>query len=137
MEVARTSFEFKQFIFIVKLVALLTEDDPMLSSVLKALQNKVEMIKSNSSYFNHFVRDSNEPDGLIYMECKLVFSFTLRNAMMKTLHKAQPNEFGKKYLVHYIWWPHIKRQINFHGINCSKCTKTGENTKKGNSKLKN
>ena len=49
--------------------------------------------------------------------------------MIKTLHETHPGQFGKKYLAQYIWWPHIKRQIYFHGINCSECTKTGKTLK--------
>ena len=82
--------------FNVKLVALLTEDDPMLNPIVKALQNKVEKINANSPYFNYFTRDLHESDGLLYMDCKLVIPFTLRNAMMKTLHEIHPGQFGMK-----------------------------------------
>ena len=34
-----------------------------------------------------------------------------------------------KYLAQYIWWPHINRQIYFHGINRSQCTQTGKSIK--------
>ena len=114
-------------LFNAKLVALLTEDDPMLSPIVKALQNKTETINANSSYFNHFVQDLHESDGLLYMDGKLVIPFTLRNAMFKTLHETHPVQIGMKYLAQYIWWPHINRQIYFHGINCSECTKTSKN----------
>ena len=43
-------------LFNAKLVALLTEDDPMLNPIVKALQNKVEKINANSPYFKHFTR---------------------------------------------------------------------------------
>ena len=46
--------------FSARLVALLTEDDSMLSPIVKALQNKEETINANSLYFNHFVRDLHE-----------------------------------------------------------------------------
>ena len=116
-------------LFNAKLVALLTEDDPMLSPIVKALQNKVEKINADSPYFKHFTRDLHESDGLLYMDGKLVIPFTLRNAMMKTLHETHPGQFGMKYLAQYIWWPHINRQIYFHGINCSECTSAGKNIK--------
>ena len=41
-------------LFNAKLVNLLTEDDPMLSPIVKALQNKVEKINADSPYFKHF-----------------------------------------------------------------------------------
>ena len=116
-------------LFNAKLVALLTEDDPMLSPIVKALQNKVEKINANSPYFKHFTRDLHESDGLLYMDGKLVIPFTLRNAMMKNLHETHPGQFGMKYLAQYIWWPHINRQIYFHGKNCSECTSAGKNLK--------
>ena len=60
-------------LFNAKLVALLTEDDPMLNPIVKALQNKVETINANSSYFKHFTRDLHESDGLLYMDGKLLY----------------------------------------------------------------
>ena len=109
-------------LFNANLVILLTEDDPMLNPIVKALQNKVEKINTNSPYFKHFTRDLHESDGLLYMDVKLVIPFTLRNATMKTLHETHPGQFGMKCLAQYIWWPHFNRQIYFHGINCSECT---------------
>ena len=47
------------------LVALLTEDDPMFSPIVKSLQNETETIIANSPYFHHFVRDLHESDGLL------------------------------------------------------------------------
>ena len=99
----------------------------MLSPIVKALQNKVETIKATYPYFHLFVQNVHESDGLLYMDGKLVIHFTLRKAMMKTLHEKQPNQFGVKYLGQSIWWPQIKRQIYFHCIKCSECTKTGKN----------
>ena len=63
------------------------------------------------------------------MDGKLVIPFTLRHAVLKTLHESHPGQFGMKYLAQYIWWPHINRQIYFHGINCTQCTQTGKNIK--------
>ena len=116
-------------LFNAKLVALLTEDDPMLKPIVEALQNKVEKINANSPYFKHFTRDLYESDRLLYRDGKLVIPFILRNAMMKTLHQTHPGQFGMKYLAQYIWWPHINRQIYFHGINCSECTSAGKSLK--------
>ena len=92
-------------LFNAKLVALLTEDDPMLNPIV----NKVDTINANSPYFKHFTRDLHESDGLLYMDGKLVIPFTLRNAMIKTLHETHPGHFGMKYLAQYVWWPHINR----------------------------
>ena len=116
-------------LFNAKLVALLTEDDELLNPIVKALQNKVDNIKANSRYLHQFTKDLHESDGLLYMDGKLVIPFTLRNAVLKTLHESHPGQFGMKYLAQYIWWPHIYRQIYFHGINCTKCTQTGKNIK--------
>ena len=101
----------------------------MLSPVVRALQNKVERINANSHYLIQFSKDFHESDGLLYMDGRLVIPFTLRNAVLKTLHESHPGQFGMKYLAQYIWWPHINRQIYFHGINCSQCTQTGTNIK--------
>ena len=98
----------------------------MLSPILEALQNKVGTINANSPYFKHFTRELHESDGLLYMDGRLVIHFTLRNAMMKTLHETHPGQIGMKYLAQNILWTHINRQIYFHGINYSACTTTGK-----------
>ena len=116
-------------LFNAKLFALLTEVDSILSPIVTALQKKVERIIANSQYFNQFSKDLHESEGLFYMDGKLVIPFTLRNAVMKTLHESHPGQFGIKYLAQYIWWPHMNRQIYFHGINCSQFTQTGKNIK--------
>ena len=116
-------------LFNARLVAILTEDDPMLSLIVVALQNKVETINANFSYFKHFTRDLHESDGLLFMDGILLIPFTLSNAMMKTLHETHLGQFVMKYLALYIWWPHINKQIYFHCINCSECTITGKNLK--------
>ena len=114
-------------LFNAKLVALLTENEPMLIPILKALQIKVETINANSPYFKHFTRDLHESDGLVYMDGKFVITFTLRNALIKTLHETHPGQFGRIYLAQYVWWPHIKSQIYFDGINCSEVTSAVKN----------
>ena len=116
-------------LFNAKLVALLTEDDEMLNPIMKALQNKVKSINANSCYLYQFLKDLHKSEGLLYMDGKLVIHFTIRNAVLKILHESHPGQFGMKYLAQYIWWPHINRQIYFHGINCTQCTQTGKNIK--------
>ena len=116
-------------LFNAKVVALLTEDDEMLNPIVKALQKKVKNINANSRYLHQFSKDLHESDGLLYMDGKLVIPFTLRNAVLKTLHESHPGHFGMKYLAQYFWWPHINRQIYFHGINCTQCIQIGKNIK--------
>ena len=86
-------------------------------------------MNANSHYLNQFSKNLHESDRLLYMDGRLVIPFTLRNAVLKTLHEPHPGQFGMKYLAQYICWPHINRQIYFHGINCSQCTQTGKNIK--------
>ena len=45
---------YLNLLFNAKLVALLTEEDPLLSPIVTALQNKVEKINANSHYLNQF-----------------------------------------------------------------------------------
>ena len=75
-------------LFNADMVVLSTEEDPMLSPINKALQNKVDKINANSPYLNHFIRNLCESDGFLYIDGKLVIPFTLKNAIMKTLHGA-------------------------------------------------
>ena len=65
------------------------------------------------------MRDFHEPDGLLYMDGTLVIPFSLKNAVLKTLHEANTSQIGMKYLAQHIWWPHINCQIYFHGISFS------------------
>ena len=90
-------------LFNAELVALIMKDDPMLSPIVKALQNKVATIIANSPYFKHFTRDLHKSDGLLFMDGKLVIPITLGNAMLKTLHETHAGPFGLKYLAQYIW----------------------------------
>ena len=90
-------------LFNAKLLALIMEDDPMLRPIVKAFQNKVETIIANAPYFKHFTRFLHLSDGLLFMDGKLVIPFTLKNAMLKTLHETHPGPFGLKYLAQYIW----------------------------------
>ena len=106
-------------LFNAKTVALLTEEDPMLIPIVKTLQNKVDKTSANSHYLNQIIKNLHESGGLLSTDGKLVTPFTLRKAVMKTLHDAHPGPFGIKYLAQYIWWPHINRQIYFHGIAAS------------------
>ena len=90
----------------------------MLSPIVEALQNKVDLIIANSHYVKQFFKEIHEFDGLLNMDGKLVIPFTLRNAVMKILLEAHPGQFGMhKYLAQYIWWAHINHQVYFYGIN--------------------
>ena len=98
-------------LFNAKLVALLTEDAEILNPIVKALQNKVKKFNANSRYSYQFSKDLHESDGLLYKDGRLVITFTIRTAVLKTLHESQPGQFGMKYLGQNICWPHINRQI--------------------------
>ena len=86
-------------LFNAKLVALLSEDDPILRPNVKTFRNKVEMVNSNSPYFHLFVRDLHESDRLLYMDDKLVVPFALKNAIVKNIHEDHPEQFGMTYVV--------------------------------------
>ena len=100
-----------------KLVVLLFEDDPILSPIVKALQKKREMINANLSYFNNFDRELHESDTLLYMDGNLIIPFTLKNAMLKTLHETHHGQFGMEYLAQYIWWPILTDRSIFTASN--------------------
>ena len=111
------------------MVALLTEEDPTLSPIEKTLQSKVDKTNANSHYFNQFTGDLHGSDGLLYMDGKIVIPFTL---------KERGYEDTLLVISGTVWyeishpaerWPQIKRQIYFHGINCSQCTRTGKKIK--------
>ena len=64
----------------------------MLSPIIKALQNKVETINANHHYLSPITKDLHESDGLLYMDGTLFIPFTLRNAVLKTLHEPHPGQ---------------------------------------------
>ena len=66
-------------LFNAKLLALSAEHDPMLSFIVKTLQDKVDRINANSYFLNQFIRDLHEFDGLLYMD--------------GNLHEAHPRHF--------------------------------------------
>ena len=111
-------------LFNAKLVAILTQHDPMLGLIVKTFENNAEKINSFSPHFHLFLRDLHESDVLLYLGGKLLIPFTLGTAIMKTVHEAHLGQFGMKYLAQYIWWPHINGQIYR-----SECTKTCKNLK--------
>ena len=112
-------------LFNTTLVALIREEDPMLSLFVKAFRVRVDKVNENFRYLNQFIRVLHETDGLRHMDGKLIIPFTSRNVVIKTLHEAHPGQFGTNYLAQNRSWPHIYRQTYFYGINCSQCTKTG------------
>ena len=48
---------------------------------------------------------------------------------MAILHKTHPGQFGMKALAENNWWPHLSREIYFHGKNCTQGLKAGKNIK--------
>ena len=97
-----------------KLIALLTEEDPMLNLIVKALQNKVDKVNANSHYLNQFIEELHESDGLFYMHgrdnlklpehpldlntlviSKLIALLTEEDPMLNLIVKALQNKVDK------------------------------------------
>ena len=59
----------------------------------------------------------------------MIVPAALRSPFLSLLHETHPGQFGTKSLAENIWWPHLYREIYYHGKNCIQCIKAGKNLK--------
>ena len=53
----------------------------------------------------------------------------LRSPFLSLLHETHPGKFGMKSLAENILWPHLYREIYYHGKFCIQFIKAGKNLK--------
>ena len=68
-------------------------------------------------------------DGLLFNDNKLIVPAALRSPFMSFFHETHPRQFGMKSLAENIWWPHLYREIYYHGKTSFQCIKAGKNLK--------
>ena len=81
------------------------------------------------AYLKNFQRDIHVKEGLLFNDNKLIVPAALKSPFLSFLHETQPGQFGMKSLTENIWWPHLYREIYYHGKNCIQCIKAGKNLK--------
>ena len=111
-----------------KLIKLMTDDDKMPKDVKKALEEG-RPLYIFGAYLKTFQRDIHVKEGLLFNDKKLKVPAALRSPFMSLLHETHPKQLGMKTLAENIWWPHLFREIYYHGKNCIQCIKAGKNLK--------
>ena len=111
-----------------KLIKIKTDDDKILKDVKKAVEDGRPLDRFGA-YLKTFQRDIHVKEGLLFNENKLKVLAALRSPLMSLLHETHPVLFGMKSLEENIWWPHLYREIYYHGKNCIQCLKAGKTLK--------
>ena len=111
-----------------KLIKLMTDEDKILKEVKKAVEEGRPLDKFGA-YLKNFQRDIHVKEGLLIKDKKLIVPAALRSPFLSLLHETHPGQFGMKSLPENIWWPHLYREIYYHGKNCIQCIKAGKNLK--------
>ena len=108
-----------------KLIRLMTDEDKILKDVKKAGRPMDRF----GAYLKIFQRDIHVKEGLLFNDNKLIVPADLKSPFQSLLHETHPGQFGMKSLAENIWWPHLYREIYYHGKNCIQCIKAGKNLK--------
>ena len=111
-----------------KLIKLMSDEDKILKEVKKAVEEGRPLDKFGA-YQQNFQRDIHVKEGLLFNDNKLIVPAALRSPFLSLLHETHPGQFGMKSLAENIWWPHLHREIYYHGKNCIQCIKAGKNLK--------
>ena len=94
----------------------------------KAVEERSALDKFGA-YLKNFQRDIHVKEGLLFNDNKMIVPAALRSPFLSFLHEIHPGQFGMKSLAENIWWPHLYREIYYHGKNCIQCIKAGKNLK--------
>ena len=97
-----------------RLISLMTDEDKILKDVKKAVEEG-RPLDIFGAYLKNFQRDIHVKEGLLFNDNKLIVPAALRSPSLSILHKFHPGQFGMKSLAENIWWPHLYREIYYHG----------------------
>ena len=111
-----------------KLIKLMTDEHKIVKDVKKAVEEGRPLDKFGANLKN-FPRDSHVKEGLVFNDKKLIVPAALRSPFLSLLHETHPGQFGMKSLAENISWPHLYREIYYHGKNCIQYMKAGKNLK--------
>ena len=59
----------------------------------------------------------------------MIVPAALRSPFLSLLHETHPGQFGIKSLSENIWWPHLYREVYYHGKVCIQCINSCKNLK--------
>ena len=111
-----------------RLIRLMAGEHKLLKDVKKAVKEGRPLDRFGA-YLKTFQRDIHVKEGLLFNDNQLIVPAALRSPFLSLLHKTHPGQFGMKSLAENIWWPHLYREIYYHGKNCIQCIKAGKNLK--------
>ena len=111
-----------------KLIKLMTDEDKILKEVKKAVEEGTPLDKLGA-YLENFQRDIHVKEGLLFNDNILIVPAALKSPFFALLHETHPGQLGMKSLAEKNWWPHLYREIYYHGKNCIQCIKAGKNLK--------
>ena len=111
-----------------KLIELMTDGDKILQDVKKAVEEGRPLDRFGA-YLKTFQRNIHVKEGLVFNDNKLIVPAALSSLFMTLLHETHPRQFWMKALAANIWWPHLYREIYYHGKNCILCIKAGRTSK--------
>ena len=100
----------------------------MLKDVKKAMEDG-RPLYTFGAYLKTFQRDIHVKEGLLFNDNKLIVPAARRSPFMSLLHETHQRQFGMKSLSETNWWPHLYREIYYHGNNCIQCIEAGMNLK--------
>ena len=107
-----------------KLIELMTDEDKILKEVKKVVE-ECRPLDKFGAYLKNFQRDIHVKEGLFFNDNNLIVPAALRSPFLSLLHETHPGQSGIKSLAEKIWWPHLYREIYYHGKNCIQCIKAG------------
>ena len=104
----------------------MTDEDKVLKDVKKAVEEGRPLDKFGA-YVKTFQPDIHVKEALLFNNNKLIVPAALRSLFMSLLHETHPGQLGMKSLAENIWWPHLYKDIYYHGKYCNRFIKAGEN----------
>ena len=106
----------------------MTDEDKILNDVKKAVEESRPLDRFGA-YLKTFTRYIHVKERLFFNDNKLIVPAALRVPFLSLFHETHTGRFGMTSLAENIWWPHLYREIYYHGKNCIHCIKAGKNLK--------
>ena len=108
----------------------LTAEDPILSQIWKAVENRAyEKFCQVDENLSHFYPMASEQRGILIVDNKIAIPTKLRQACLNWLHRDHTGQMAMLDAADYLWWPKIHSMITEKAEECNHCQATGKNLK--------
>ena len=112
------------------ILAELTEEDPILNQLCKAVRHKdFDKFTAADKSLSHFYAMAQEKDGILIIDNRIAIPTKLRNVILNWLHRDHPGQLAMVDAANYLWWPKMHSAIIEKAEDCSHCRKIGKNLK--------